>query len=150
MKTNERTIISEIKYFLVCFFLHVSLVPNKRVYSSIWHPRVAWRCHKIQTSFTVFFSWKLKENKDSKFNKNFNIRRQFQHTEHYMIWAKVSKYILSLQITAMTLSHFLKICWNYLLLKIKKGLEKTKIISYDKIKNGECFRFGKYLASFNQ
>ena len=24
----------------VCFFLHVSLVPNKRVYSSIWHPRV--------------------------------------------------------------------------------------------------------------
>ena len=31
----------------VCFFLHVSLVPNKRVYSSIWHPRIG--IHTIGT-----------------------------------------------------------------------------------------------------
>ena len=31
----------------VCFFLHVSLVHNKRVYSFIWHPRVLKYVHII-------------------------------------------------------------------------------------------------------
>ena len=34
--------------------------------------------------------------------------------------------------------------------KNQKGLGEKKIISYDKIKNEECFRFEKCFASFNQ
>ena len=37
-----------------------------------------------------FFSWKLKENKDSKFDKNFNIRRKFQHLQYNIIRAFIS------------------------------------------------------------
>ena len=40
---------------------------------------------KLCCSF--FLSWKLRENKDSKFVKNFNIRCQFQHFEYDMILA---------------------------------------------------------------
>ena len=38
-------------------------------------------------SRNFFFSWKLKENKDSKFNKNVKFRHQFQHIEYDMIRA---------------------------------------------------------------
>ena len=41
----------------VCFFLHVSLVPNKRVYSSIWHPRVYdWQKNLKNSNFLLLFS----------------------------------------------------------------------------------------------
>ena len=33
---------------------------------------IAWRCPKMQNSVAAFFSWELKENKDSRFNDNFN------------------------------------------------------------------------------
>ena len=39
--------------------------------------------YKIRLQF--FFNWKLKENKDSIFDENFNIRHQFQHFEYDMI-----------------------------------------------------------------
>ena len=37
---NKRFLLNTFVCLCVCFFLHVSLVPNKRVYLSIWHPRV--------------------------------------------------------------------------------------------------------------
>ena len=46
---------------------------------------ITWRCLKCTIWLQYFFSWKLKENKDSKFDKNSKIRRYFQHFEYDMI-----------------------------------------------------------------
>ena len=60
----------------VCFFLHVSLVPNQRVYSSIWHPRVHSFCfisnclNKQQFSSLLLL---IKQNGKKKSIKNYVI-----------------------------------------------------------------------------
>ena len=56
------------------------------LYRFSWGTLIAWRYPKMQNLVAVFFSWKLKENEDSKFEKNFNIRRQFKHSEYDMSW----------------------------------------------------------------
>ena len=54
---------------------------------------IASRCPKCKIQSQFFFSWKLKENKDSKFNENFNIVHQLQHFEYDMIHAIMFEWI---------------------------------------------------------
>ena len=50
----------------------------------------------------MFFSWKLIENKDSKFDDSFNIRRKFQHFEYDMICELIVHFIFIVDSRCMT------------------------------------------------
>ena len=68
----KKSYLKEVKISLIEIWSFISF--ELRQHNSLKVPKNAKFSHSI-------FGWKSKENKDSKFDKNFNIRRQFQHFE---------------------------------------------------------------------